>query len=70
MKDEVWRKLDARGKKGSKASVETCADCGEPVPVGSWPFCASKVNPEGHRKGTYRWGAQSVLSKKWWRVGK
>jgi hypothetical protein len=28
-----------------------CADCGEPVPIGGWPFCASDHNPEGHAKG-------------------
>lgn len=25
-----------------------CKDCGELLLIGCWPFCASKVNPEGH----------------------
>lgn len=30
-----------------------CPECGEPFAEGEWPFCASKANPEGHRRGTY-----------------
>jgi len=25
-----------------------CRTCGEPLAIGSWPFCASKTNPGGH----------------------
>lgn len=45
-----------------------CIDCGEPVPVGGWPFCQSKANPAGHEKGTYGFKMSSVLAKKWERM--
>jgi hypothetical protein len=31
--------------------AELCDDCGQYVPIGGWPFCASDRNPEGHAKG-------------------
>lgn len=34
-----------------EALASQCGDCGEPVPIGGWPFCASERNPDGHAKG-------------------
>lgn len=48
------------------ADTPRCEECGQPVPVGAWPFCASKANPEGHARGTYRWGLKSNLSRTGW----
>lgn len=31
--------------------VDKCEVCGEPVPIGSWPYCASPANPDGHARG-------------------
>lgn len=50
-------------------SWDVCADCGEPVYTGSWPFCASRVNPKGHAKGAYGWRMASGMAK-WNKVGR
>lgn len=58
MRDETWRKLHA--------TPERCTDCGEIVPVGGWPFCASTQNPEGHAKGAYTWKMQMGMKVQGW----
>lgn len=45
---------------------ETCADCGEPVPVGGWPFCRSAANPDGHAKGVYAWKSGFSMKLQGW----
>lgn len=35
--------------------VVDCADCGEEIRIGSWPFCRSQQNPQGHERGCYGW---------------
>lgn len=37
-------------ERGQEPGADKCGDCGEPVPVGGWPFCTSEANPEGHSK--------------------
>jgi hypothetical protein len=46
--DELDCQLDAN------VTVD-CADCGEPIRIGSWPFCRSAINPQGHERGCYGW---------------
>ena len=45
---------------------DICLTCKEPVPIGGWPFCASPRNPEGHARGTYRWGMRHPMATKGW----
>jgi hypothetical protein len=54
---------------GKDADTPVCEDCGQPVPTGSWPFCRSPQNPDGHAKGTYRWGLGTGM-KKWERMSR
>lgn len=57
--------MDALNEDQAADGVVTCDDCGEPIPVGGWPWCASDRNPEGHSKGvTYRW-ANGTPMRKW-----
>jgi hypothetical protein len=51
------------------ANEAKCDRCGETLHAGDWPFCASERNPEGHAKGTYRWGKGTPM-RKWERMGK
>jgi hypothetical protein len=62
----VTRTLDLYAAMGGKATVEVCDACGEPVPVGAWPFCASDANPAGHSKGTYRWKTKFTMKTSGW----
>jgi hypothetical protein len=49
---------------------EVCEKCGEPVPVGAWPYCVSRVNPGGHStRNAYGWTMASGMGM-WDRVGK
>lgn len=43
-----------------------CADCGEPVPIGGWPFCRSDRNPEGHARGVYAWKTRFSMKLQGW----
>jgi len=57
--------------KPKKGAVDICPDCGEEVPVGAWPYCRSRRNPDGHAKGTYRFSMTSgMVQHKWQRIGK
>jgi hypothetical protein len=49
--------------------AERCEACGEIVPIGGWPFCASGRNPDGHRKGTYGWVMGGGALNKWTHTG-
>jgi hypothetical protein len=54
-----------------KQSDERCPECGEPVPIGAWPYCKSRRNPEGHAKGAYRFSMTSgMVQHKWQRMGR
>lgn len=43
-----------------------CADCGERVPIGGWPFCKSARNPAGHAWGTYAWKMKMSMKTEGW----
>lgn len=47
--------------------TEQCDACGQPVPIGGWPWCASPQNPEGHAKGVnYSWKAGFSMRTQGW----
>lgn len=50
----------------TQAAEDVCADCGEEVPIGGWPFCASAANPEGHARGVYAWRARFGMKLQGW----
>lgn len=48
------------------AVSDVCEKCGQEVPVGGWPFCASPHNPEGHAKGVYGWAMKMGMKVQGW----
>lgn len=54
---------------GQDGDVERCESCGEPVPMGAWPFCASARNPDGHARGSYQWNVGNAALRRWTHTG-
>jgi hypothetical protein len=54
---------------GMDARAARCADCGDPVPIGAWPFCKSDRNPEGHARGSYQWSVGNPGMRRWTHTG-
>lgn len=53
-REEIERFVSAvRAAMKPESAFDTCELCGEPVPVGAWPLCKSRVNPDGHGRPTF-----------------
>lgn len=50
--------------------VVRCDDCGEVLEEGFWPFCFSRVNPEGHSKGVYGFKTKMSMKLNGWNRSK
>lgn len=55
MTDKDWDRLN-RLTFGDHEDWTTCESCGECMTLGSWPFCGSATNPDGHSQEVgYGW---------------